>query len=190
MGCLPSSLRLKSKKKPELSRISMHGSPPLGYYGYGSQDLTTSDSSGDVSSGTNNASVHFSAEDRRHRRMVLVKFYEGECERCDATSPAYHALEHHHPGFLFLECNVRDNPEVVELLGLKVLPTFVAFKDHCEVGRVTTVKIRKVDKFVHQLRSGKKRKKSKKKKKSKSDERTKSEIVELLKAARKPRLKS
>ncbi len=83
--------------------------------------------------------------------LVVVKFYEDDCDDCAVTSKMFKEFSDCYPQVVFLESNIRANPEVVDQLQIEVLPTFIAFKNHREVGRVADVSLQRVDHLVRSL---------------------------------------
>lgn len=85
-------------------------------------------------------------------RLVLIKFYEDGCEDCEAVSELYEEFVSKYPGCLFLEANVEDNMEAVNQLRVKFLPTFIAFKNHLEVGRLVDTKVEDIEDLIRKNR--------------------------------------
>ncbi len=81
-------------------------------------------------------------------RLVVILFYEDECEDCEAMRMLYEEFVVAYPTVLFLEANVKSNMETVNHLRLKFLPTFVAYRNHLEVGRVVTTQVDDVEEFI------------------------------------------
>ncbi len=79
------------------------------------------------------------------KSLVIVRFHEEDCEECGTV---YEDFSLQHPGVVFLESNVKANPEVVGQLQLKRLPTYVAFRNHREVGRVVGSRLKKVKALI------------------------------------------
>ncbi len=83
-------------------------------------------------------------------RLVIVLFYENECESCEAMRILYEEFVIKYPDCLFLEANVAYNDEPIETLRLKFLPTFIAFRNHLEVGRIVTVDAWELEDMIQQ----------------------------------------
>ena len=81
-------------------------------------------------------------------RLVIIKFYEDKCEDCDAMSQLYEEFVAKYPDVLFLEANVTNNSEAVTQLRIKFLPTFIAFKNHLEVGRLVDTKVADIENLI------------------------------------------
>ena len=81
-------------------------------------------------------------------RLVIIKFYEDKCEDCDAMSQLYEEFVAKYPEVLFLEANVKNNSEAVGQLRIKFLPTFIAFKNHLEVGRLVDTKVADIENLI------------------------------------------
>ncbi len=82
-------------------------------------------------------------------RLVMVMFYENECEHCEAMRMIYEEFVIKYPEILFLEANVAYNERSIEALKIKFLPTFLVFRNHLEVGRVMTVDAEEVEEVIH-----------------------------------------
>jgi len=72
-------------------------------------------------------------------RLVIVMFYEDNCDDCHAMGELLQEFVLMYPKVLFLEANVKANPDAVKALRVRYLPTFIAFKNHLEVGRLVDV---------------------------------------------------
>ncbi len=81
-------------------------------------------------------------------RLVIVLFYENECESCEAMRILYEEFVVKYPEVLFLEANVHYNEEPLDTLRVKFLPTFVAFRNHLEVGRIISVDAFELEKLI------------------------------------------
>ena len=81
-------------------------------------------------------------------KLVLIKFYEEKCEDCEAMSKLYQEFVSKYPGVLFLEANVTNNNEAVDQLRIKMLPTFIAFKNHLEVGRLVDTRVEDIENLI------------------------------------------
>ncbi len=82
-------------------------------------------------------------------RLVIILFYEDECEDCEAMRMLYEEFVVAYPDVLFLEANVQSNKETVLQLRLKFLPTFIAYRSHLEVGRLVTTQAEILEEFIH-----------------------------------------
>ncbi len=83
-------------------------------------------------------------------RLVIVLFFENECESCEAMRILYEEFVVKYPDCLFLEANVQYNSEPLETLRVKFLPTFVAFRNHLEVGRLVSVDAFELEDMIQQ----------------------------------------
>ena len=81
-------------------------------------------------------------------KLVVIKFCEDSCEDCDAMTKLYKEFVAKYPNVLFLEANITNNPEAVEDLRIRFLPTFIAFKNHLEVGRLVDTKVDDIEKLI------------------------------------------
>ncbi len=82
-------------------------------------------------------------------RLVVVMFYENECENCEPMRSIFEELLIKYPEVMFLEANVAYNELPVDALKIKFLPTFIVFRNHHEVGRVMTVDAEEVEEIIH-----------------------------------------
>ncbi len=81
-------------------------------------------------------------------KLVIVKFYEDDCDDCNKVTKVYEAMVDRFSKVLFLEANVVDNVDAAVELNVRMLPTFVAFKDGEEVGRLVDCKPQNIETFV------------------------------------------
>lgn len=81
-------------------------------------------------------------------RLIMILFYEDACEDCEAMRMLYEEFVLAYPDVIFLEANVHANREIVETLNLKFLPTFLAFRNHLEVGRIMTTDARDIEGLI------------------------------------------
>ena len=63
-------------------------------------------------------------------------------------SKRYNKFSEKYPKVIFLEAAVEANPEIVDQMCITHLPTFVAFRDHEEVGRVSNTDLKKVEHLI------------------------------------------
>lgn len=68
-------------------------------------------------------------------QLVVVCFYKPDCEKCGLVSSFFESLVVAYPDVIFLDSNIARNNEAAEELNLKSVPTFLAFKNHREIGR-------------------------------------------------------
>ncbi len=81
-------------------------------------------------------------------RLVLIKFYEKNCEDCYAMVEVYKEFVEKYPKVIFLEADIGHNAEACQELRIRFLPTFVAFKHHLEVGRVVNTNIEDLEDLI------------------------------------------
>ncbi len=69
--------------------------------------------------------------------MVLVVMKAIWCKPCVALAPVLQSLSEELAGSVsFYEVDVDENPELSKRLGIKGVPTLVAFEDGKEIGRI------------------------------------------------------
>ena len=81
-------------------------------------------------------------------KLVVVKFYEDDCDDCSKVGLVFDSMVDRFQRVLFLEANVVDNLDAAVELNIKLLPTFIAFKDGEEVGRLVNCKPQNIETFI------------------------------------------
>lgn len=81
-------------------------------------------------------------------KLIVVLFFEQECEDCEAMRMLYEQFVIMYPNVVFLEANADINSESVENLRIKFLPTVIAFRNHIEVGRLVTTDAVEIEKLI------------------------------------------
>ncbi|ODN75627.1 thioredoxin [Cryptococcus wingfieldii CBS 7118] len=61
--------------------------------------------------------------------VVLIDFSATWCGPCKTISPIFESLESKHPHVKFYNVDVDEQPEIASDVGIRVMPTFIAFKD-------------------------------------------------------------
>ena len=61
--------------------------------------------------------------------VVVLDFYANWCGPCKRIAPAFEELAGTFKNFTFLKVNVDESPDLMELFGVKAMPTFVFLVD-------------------------------------------------------------
>ena len=87
---------------------------------------------------------------------VFLKLWKKGCGVCKLSIPATDRLEKENAhGLVFAKINVDDHPEMLELAGTDMLPTFVVFSDKKKKGQMSGFKgLEKLKSFVNESMEG------------------------------------
>ena len=69
--------------------------------------------------------------------LILIRFFKGDCNQCVDIGLFYQSLVPQYPDVVFLDANIARNNHAIGAMSIDAVPTFIAFKDHREVGRYT-----------------------------------------------------
>jgi thioredoxin reductase (NADPH) len=61
--------------------------------------------------------------------LVLVDFWAGYCRPCQAFAPIYNRSAQAHPDVVFGKVDTQAEPELAATLGIRSVPTIMAFSD-------------------------------------------------------------
>jgi len=61
--------------------------------------------------------------------IVLVDFWAAYCRPCHAFAPVYERSAHAHPGIVHAKVDTQAEPEFADTLGIRSVPTIMAFRD-------------------------------------------------------------
>ncbi|OIN82638.1 thioredoxin family protein [Mycobacterium malmoense] len=61
--------------------------------------------------------------------LVLVDFWAGYCRPCQAFAPIYHRSAQTHPDVVHAKVDTQAEPELAATLGIRSVPTVMAFRD-------------------------------------------------------------
>ena len=81
-------------------------------------------------------------------RLMVVKFYEDDCDDCLAMGTQYEDLVPKYKDVVFLEANVIENLETASEMNIKLLPTFILFKNYVEVDRLVDTQKEKLEDLI------------------------------------------
>jgi thioredoxin reductase (NADPH) len=62
-------------------------------------------------------------------RLVLVDFWAGYCRPCEAFAPIYDSSARTHPDVMHGKVDTQAEPELAATLGIRSVPTIMAFRD-------------------------------------------------------------
>ncbi len=68
-------------------------------------------------------------------QLIVIRFFRVDCEKCVAVGKFYQTLVHKYANVIFLDANMARNMHAVGAMNVLTVPTFVAFKNHREIGR-------------------------------------------------------
>lgn len=85
-----------------------------------------------------------------HGEKVFLKLWKRGCGICKLSNSATDRMEQDNPhGLVFGKINVEDHPEMLELAGTNMLPSFFVFADKQKKGMYTGFKgLEKLQDFV------------------------------------------
>ena len=81
-------------------------------------------------------------------RLLVVKFYEDNCDDCTAMRNQFEDLVPRYRDVVFLEANVVENLETASEMNIRLLPTFILFKNYVEVDRLVDTKRGKLEDLI------------------------------------------
>ena len=70
-------------------------------------------------------------------QLILIRLFKGDCNKCEDIGRYYQSLVPQYRDAVFLDANVTRNNHAIGAMNIQAVPTFVAFKDHREIGRYT-----------------------------------------------------
>lgn len=76
----------------------------------------------------------------QNSKVVLIKFFATWCRPCKMMLPVMELLEPENPEIDFLQVDVDQSRELVDLLNIKGVPTVVILKNGTETGRLVGLK--------------------------------------------------
>ncbi len=103
---------------------------------------------GQTGSGVGKRSEANAREATAGGRLVVVKFFEADCHDCQKVGSIYDEMVKRFHRVLFLEANVQENLDAAIELRVRLLPTFIAFKDGEEVGRLIDASQNNIESFI------------------------------------------
>jgi thioredoxin reductase (NADPH) len=75
--------------------------------------------------------------------LVLIDFWAGYCRPCQAFAPIYDRSAHAHPDVVHGKVDTQAEPELAATLGIRSVPTIMAFRDgvlvHSQAGAMAPV---------------------------------------------------
>ena len=85
-------------------------------------------------------------------KYVVIKFFDS-CATCAVMAKPFEELSQELPNVIFLEASIDQNHASAKELNIKMLPTFVVFKNHQEISRHVGVKPDVLRSFVNEALS-------------------------------------
>ena len=70
-------------------------------------------------------------------KTIFVKCSAAWCGPCKVIAPYYEELAEEYQNAVFISLDIDECEKITIKLGIKAMPTFIAFKDEKEVSRVT-----------------------------------------------------
>ena len=87
--------------------------------------------------------------------MVLVDFWAGYCRPCQAFAPIYESSARAHPDVVHAKVDTQTEPELAAVLGVRAVPTIMAFRDgvlvHSQAGAMPPVVLANLIKQIKSL---------------------------------------
>jgi thioredoxin 1 len=80
-------------------------------------------------------SMDFDAEVLKSEVPVIVDFYTPHCGPCRSLAPVFEKFAEGNPGVKFVKMNAEDNLSLSSQVGVRGVPTVIAFKNGAEAGR-------------------------------------------------------
>ena len=68
-------------------------------------------------------------------QLIMIRFYKVDCQKCAMVGQFYQSLVVKYPQVIFLDANMARNLHAIGYMAVNAVPTFIAFKNHTEVGR-------------------------------------------------------
>ncbi len=78
----------------------------------------------------------------------MIRFYKGDSDKTSPVGKYYEGLVNQHPNVVFLDANLNRNMHAVGEMAVTSVPTFIAFKNHREVGRYSGTDEQQVLKLI------------------------------------------
>ncbi len=81
-------------------------------------------------------------------QLLLIRFFKIDCEKCLEVGQFYQGLVTQYPQVIFLDANLARNLHAIGDMQVMSVPTFIAFKNHHEIGRYVGTDTRQVEALV------------------------------------------
>jgi thioredoxin 1 len=85
--------------------------------------------------------------------VIIIDFWAAWCGPCRFISPVFEKLSEAISGPEFYKVDVDNEPEIAEEVGIRAMPTFVAFQNGQKVSEVGGADPSKLEQLVHQVSS-------------------------------------
>jgi len=81
-------------------------------------------------------------------KIIVMLFYEDDCWDCMAVRQLFQEFVTMYQDVVFLETKAKTNIDALKSLRITYLPTFVAFRNHLEIGRMVTADAKLLEVFI------------------------------------------
>ncbi len=81
-------------------------------------------------------------------QLLVIRFFKIDCEKCLSVGHFYQGLVARFPQVIFLDANMARNIHAIGEMNIHSVPTFVAFKNHQELGRYVGTDTREVEALI------------------------------------------
>ncbi|KAF9355170.1 hypothetical protein BGX34_010620 [Mortierella sp. NVP85] len=86
-------------------------------------------------------------------KKIAVDFWATWCGPCRAISPVFEKLSAEHPDIEFIKVDVDDAAEISQQVGIRAMPTFIAYNKGEKAGEVVGANPGKLNQLIEDLAS-------------------------------------